>query len=270
MSTNHELEQRIKRLETLLGRGVEHLSLEPDGTLMIDSLRYDTPQNAGYITDQFGNFHHSRSATGDSWSIVNNANSAMLTFYWETGNLDIKGNLGVSGDLTVGGKMLVDIFYPVGTYYETSDANFNPNTAWGGTWGKAITDLDEYRKVLWTSNTYTDFAAQTISMNLSNYTFVEVEFYASSNTDIFVPNALKIRIGENGSVILMHNLKGNGTNENTGARRINVSTNGVTFTDYTYKNRRTGGTLTVANQFCVPRRIYGIKEITEYRWHRTA
>ena len=24
--------------------------------------------------------------------------------------------------------------YPVGSYYETSDANFNPNTAWGGTW----------------------------------------------------------------------------------------------------------------------------------------
>lgn len=99
MSTNHELEQRIKRLETLLGRGVEHLSLEPDGTLMIDSLRYDTPQAAGYITDQYGNFYHSRSATGDSWSLANNANSAMLTFYWETGNLDIKGNLDVKGNL---------------------------------------------------------------------------------------------------------------------------------------------------------------------------
>lgn len=29
---------------------------------------------------------------------------------------------------------LLDLFYPVGTYYETSDTNFNPNTAWGGTW----------------------------------------------------------------------------------------------------------------------------------------
>lgn len=27
-----------------------------------------------------------------------------------------------------------DFFYPVGTYYETSDTTFNPNTAWGGTW----------------------------------------------------------------------------------------------------------------------------------------
>lgn len=29
---------------------------------------------------------------------------------------------------------LLDIFFPVGSYYETSDENFNPNTAWGGTW----------------------------------------------------------------------------------------------------------------------------------------
>lgn len=28
----------------------------------------------------------------------------------------------------------MDIFYPVGSYYETSDASFDPNTSWGGTW----------------------------------------------------------------------------------------------------------------------------------------
>lgn len=29
---------------------------------------------------------------------------------------------------------LLDLFYPVGTYYETSNSNFNPNESWGGTW----------------------------------------------------------------------------------------------------------------------------------------
>ena len=29
---------------------------------------------------------------------------------------------------------LIDMFYPVGSYYETSDTSFNPNTVWGGTW----------------------------------------------------------------------------------------------------------------------------------------
>lgn len=29
---------------------------------------------------------------------------------------------------------LLNLFYPVGSFYETSDASFNPNAAWGGTW----------------------------------------------------------------------------------------------------------------------------------------
>lgn len=29
---------------------------------------------------------------------------------------------------------ILDIFYPIGSYYETSDTDFDPNTAWGGTW----------------------------------------------------------------------------------------------------------------------------------------
>ena len=29
---------------------------------------------------------------------------------------------------------MVDTFYPIGSYYETSDTSFNPNTTWGGTW----------------------------------------------------------------------------------------------------------------------------------------
>ena len=41
----------------------------------------------------------------------------------------------------------LDYFYPVGTYYETSDNDFNPNIAWGGTWiedtkGKMLVAID--------------------------------------------------------------------------------------------------------------------------------
>ena len=31
-------------------------------------------------------------------------------------------------------RSLLNYFYPVGSYYETSDANFNPNNVWGGNW----------------------------------------------------------------------------------------------------------------------------------------
>lgn len=33
---------------------------------------------------------------------------------------------------------ILNFFYPVGSYYETSDTSFDPNTAWGGTWVKEV------------------------------------------------------------------------------------------------------------------------------------
>jgi len=57
---------------------------------------------------------------------------------------------------TLGG--LLDFFYPVGTIYETEDANFNPNITWGGTWekieGKVLVGLDS-------DDTYFDTVGET-------------------------------------------------------------------------------------------------------------
>ncbi len=55
-----------------------------------------------------------------------NSRSNALTVDWD-GRVecgDYSGNL----------NSIFDIFYPVGSYYETSDANFDPEVAWGGTW----------------------------------------------------------------------------------------------------------------------------------------
>lgn len=41
---------------------------------------------------------------------------------------------GKDGNAIVGTFDPLNMFYPVGSYYETSDADFDPNTAWGGTW----------------------------------------------------------------------------------------------------------------------------------------
>ena len=32
------------------------------------------------------------------------------------------------------GVNLIDLVYPIGSYYETSNSTFNPNATWGGTW----------------------------------------------------------------------------------------------------------------------------------------
>ncbi len=37
-------------------------------------------------------------------------------------------------------KQLIDIIYPVGTYYETTDTSFDPNVSWSGTTWTKITD----------------------------------------------------------------------------------------------------------------------------------
>ena len=31
-------------------------------------------------------------------------------------------------------KLFIDVTYPVGSYYETSNTDFDPNNEWGGTW----------------------------------------------------------------------------------------------------------------------------------------
>lgn len=45
------------------------------------------------------------------------------------------------GELGTGVPALIDLFYPVGSYYETSNSSFNPNNAWGGTWEKEAEGL---------------------------------------------------------------------------------------------------------------------------------
>lgn len=48
------------------------------------------------------------------------------------------GNLGYTFNL-------IDVFYPVGSYYETSDSTFDPNITWGGTWSREDwLSTDEY------------------------------------------------------------------------------------------------------------------------------
>lgn len=52
---------------------------------------------------------------------------AGLTYFWTKVKAYIDTHSG-------GGGGSVLSFYPVGSYYETSDSAFDPNTAWGGTW----------------------------------------------------------------------------------------------------------------------------------------
>lgn len=53
---------------------------------------------------------------------------------------------------------ILDMFYPIGTTYITKDMNFNPNTAWGGTWVRV-----EGSVIVGYSTTDTDYNSTTKS-----------------------------------------------------------------------------------------------------------
>lgn len=85
----------------------------------------------------------------------------------------------ISGE--IGG--LIDLFYPVGSYYETSNLNFNPNTAWGGTWV-----LDSQGRVTVSQTSSGTFAtvggtggAETVTIASSNLP-THTHTYSKANT----------------------------------------------------------------------------------------
>ena len=54
-----------------------------------------------------------------------------------SGTTDITSGEISNGDKAkLGASTMLDVFYPVGSYYETSDTSFDPNISWGGTWAE--------------------------------------------------------------------------------------------------------------------------------------
>ena len=88
--------------------------------------------NADIIDEQFDGTH-----------LVTSVNGVTPTGGAVDIDLGVTSVNGQTGDVTVTErsiKQLIDIIYPVGTYYETTDSTFNPNTAWVGTEWQRITD----------------------------------------------------------------------------------------------------------------------------------
>lgn len=104
-----------------------------------------------------------------------------------------------------GGRSLLDIFYPVGTYYETSDANFDPNVSWGGIW-----EEDSYGRV-------------TVAYQSNNTPFNEVGKIGGEQEHTLTEQELPVIDGE----IAMHsNNQGTNIHNVTGhftANRTNVN-----------------------------------------------
>lgn len=64
----------------------------------------------------------------------NLTNNYLLGFNTDTNSLEVLNPSSAMVDHISLAQKIALLVYPVGSYYETSDTNFNPNTAWGGEW----------------------------------------------------------------------------------------------------------------------------------------
>ena len=88
--------------------------------------------NADIIDEQFDGTH-----------LVSKVNNVTPVGGAVTIDLGVTSVNGMTGAVTIterSVKQLIDIIYPVGSYYETINTNFNPNTAWAGTTWQRISD----------------------------------------------------------------------------------------------------------------------------------
>lgn len=66
----------------------------------------------------------------------------------------------------------LDLFYPVGSYYETSDSTFDPNVQWGGTWvletaGQVHVSAGTGYSINGALTNTTDGGASTVALNVN-------------------------------------------------------------------------------------------------------
>ena len=155
-------------------------------------------------------------------------------------------------------------FYPVGSYYETSDANFNPNTAWGGTWNKETVFGDG--KLLF-NNDSAEISQTTIilSESIANFDFITICYKDNDNNyhSVNVSNPVNKTFGLIGSW-------GDSANYlfyKTGLWKIGTTTLTKNWEyEYTISTTPTV-TRTQKNVFAITQVI---AYRTMYRWHRTA
>lgn len=124
-------------------------------------------------------------------------------------------------------------------------------------WTPAPEDKADAPVLLWTNASPTsEFASQTISLDLSSYSVVEIEFKYSSTAN---PKCIeKIRKGESSRAAIVAGASTSGAYISVVNRTVNVTTNGVAFGNGTFANLSGYSEGAV---YMVPTKIYGIKEV---------
>lgn len=167
----------------------------------------------------------------------------------------------------------MELFYPVGSYFETSNSTFDPNVEWGGTWVSTGANIYEEKKLLWTnSNPTAAFNAQTLSLDLTAYNYVEIGARWMATYD-GTTKYQKFSIGNSYGAYLVIPVGANDgvsdAQRYNSIRAITINTNGIVFKSGGYY-RWSATDQGSSESYAVPIKIFGIKELTQYKWKRTA
>ena len=112
----------------------------------------------------------------------------------------------------------------------------------------ASTTIKSKYTLLWTnSNAWATFNSQTLSLDLSKYKFIIVQFRRIANQDQYVDSLCAV----DGTETLCFSVPSDANNQYISCRMINVSASAISFRD-SYTNGATN------NDRMIPHRIYGI------------
>lgn len=169
----------------------------------------------------------------------------------------------------------VDFRYPVGSYYETSNANFDPNTAWGGTWVKDTTKDDEIIEEgtngIWTYRKWKSGIAECWGDSANTYrnmvTAFGYAFYDSNSPSYDFPANLF-----NQPPTVQANRSSLNSEQGYGGNLVSISPYQVTKTRcslFVYNTTSATGYCRIALSAKGLWKTYEAPT-TQYRWHRTA
>lgn len=162
--------------------------------------------------------------------------------------------------LNISGGNILDIFYPVGSYYETSDTTFNPNTAWGGTWVQD-TQIHE-KKVNLYNGTFTSGSA-TLNESIENFFKLEIT-YATNDEDIST-----LEVVNNYTNSFMVSIDKTRIISGWYAKAIYVAFSTTTMSSSNNKQAYFS-TVSANGTYISIKRVDGYVQTAGYIWHRTA
>lgn len=155
---------------------------------------------------------------------------------------------------------MLDFFYPVGSYYETSDATYDPNVSMGGTWS-LNSIINEEESLIYNGS----FTTGTTSLvdNVSNYK--KIKIIANDNDNVLKTFEI---MNENSNAFSTY-LDFGRIDGGWYAKCMVVAFDGTSMTER-FNKQAYFSDISAEGTYVTVEKVYGYKQTISYKWYRTA